>query len=46
MAALFEEELLEPEFRPEYDEKLKKIRKGKYHKFSSVEELRKAISEG
>jgi hypothetical protein len=35
------EELLEPNLRPEYLEKLNKIRKGKYIKFSSVEELRK-----
>ena len=33
--------LLEPELRPEYLEKLKKIRKGKYFKFNSVEQLRK-----
>jgi hypothetical protein len=36
-------ELLEPELRPEYIEKLKKIRKGKYTKFNSIEELRKHI---
>ena len=46
MAEEYEEEILEPELRPEYVEKLKKIRKGKYHKFSSIEELRKATSEG
>ncbi len=40
----YEEEVLEPELRPEYLEKLEKIRKGKYIKFSSVEELRKATS--
>ncbi len=40
----FEEELLEPELRPEYAEKLKKIRKGKYIRFQSVDELRQATS--
>lgn len=39
----FEEEFLEPEIRPEYLKKLEKIRKGKYIKFNSVEELRKSI---
>ena len=46
MAEQYEEEILEPELKPEYVEKIKKIRKGKYHKFSSIEELRKATSEG
>lgn len=36
--------LLEPELRPEYIERLQKIRKGKYTSFSSVESLRKATS--
>ena len=40
----YEQSFLEPELRPEYLEKLNKIRKGKYFKFSSVEELRKATS--
>jgi hypothetical protein len=44
MAEKYEEELLEPELRPEYVEKLKKIRKGKYIQFKSVDELRKATS--
>ena len=35
---------LEQELKPEYLEKLGKIRKDKYLKFSSVEELRKATS--
>ena len=34
MAEQYEEEILEPELRPEYVEKIKKIRKGKYHKFN------------
>jgi hypothetical protein len=38
------EELLEPELRPEYLKKLEKIRKGKYTKFNSIDELRKATS--
>ena len=36
--------ILEPELRPEYLEKLDKIRKGKYIKFNSINELRKATS--
>jgi hypothetical protein len=36
--------ILEPELRPEYLEKLEKIRKGKYIKFNSIDELRKATS--
>lgn len=38
------EEENEPELRPEYLEKLKKIRKGKYIGFNSIGELRKATS--
>ena len=41
MAQHYEQEILEPELRPEYVAKLKKIRKGKYTKFDSIEELRK-----
>jgi len=40
----YEESFLEPELRPEYLEKLQKIRKGKYFKFNSIEDLRKATS--
>ena len=40
----YEENFLEPELRPEYLEKLQKIRKGKYLKFNSINELRKATS--
>lgn len=40
----YEEELLEPELRPEYLEKLNKIRKSKYIKYNSIDELRKATS--
>ena len=40
----YEESFLEPELRPEYLEKLQKIRKGKYFKFDSIEDLRKATS--
>ncbi|MBI5871844.1 DUF2683 family protein [archaeon] len=38
------EEENEPELRPEYLEKLQKIRKGRYIKFGSINELRKATS--
>lgn len=44
VAEKYEEEIMEPELRPEYIEKLKKIQKGKYIKFSSVDELRKLTS--
>ena len=40
----YEESFLEPELRPEYLEKLQKIRKGKFIKFNSIEDLRKATS--
>jgi len=39
----YEEELLEPELRPEYVEKLKRIEKQKGIRFKSVNELRKHI---
>ena len=42
--AQYEAAFLEPELRPEYIEKLDKIRKGKYTRFNSVEELRKTTS--
>ncbi len=44
LAKTYEESFLEPELRPEYLEKLERIRKGKYIKFSSVDELRKSTS--
>jgi hypothetical protein len=44
IAKTYEDSFLEPELRPEYIEKLAKIRKGKYIKFDSIEELRKATS--
>lgn len=44
IAKVYEDSFLEPELRPEYLEKLNKIRKGKYIKFDSIEELRKATS--
>lgn len=40
----YEETFLEPELRPEYVEKLKKIRKGKYHPYNTIDALRKATS--
>ena len=44
IAKIYEESFLEPELRPEYVKELKKIRKGKYFEYNSVEELRKATS--
>ena len=44
IAKTYEDSFLEPELRPEYIEKLEKIRKGKYIKFSSINELRKATN--
>jgi uncharacterized protein YnzC (UPF0291/DUF896 family) len=41
--AKFEEELLEPHLRPEYIKKVRKIEKGKFHKFKSIDELRNRI---
>ncbi len=38
----YEREFLEPELRPEYLEKLSKIRAGKYIHYASVDDLRKA----
>ena len=40
----YESNFLEPELRPEYIKKLEKIKKGKYTRFKSVEELRKKTS--
>ncbi|MBS3117729.1 DUF2683 family protein [Candidatus Woesearchaeota archaeon] len=39
----FEEHFLEPELRPEYEKELLKIDKGKFKRFSNVEELRREI---
>ncbi len=39
----YEEEFLEPELRPEYIEKLTKIKKEKGIRFKGMSELRKAI---
>ena len=40
----YEQENLEPELRPEFVEKIKRIEKhGKFKKYSSVKALRKAI---
>lgn len=36
--------ILEPELRPEYIKKLQKIRKGKYIKYNSIEELRRVTN--
>ena len=40
----YESSFLEPELRPEYIEKLERIRKGKYIQFNSIDELRKMTS--
>ena len=37
------DELLEPQLRPEYKEKLLKIDKGKFKRFTSINDLRKEI---
>jgi len=39
----FEQQLLEPELRPEYKKELLRIDKGRFKKFSSIEALRKEI---
>ncbi len=40
LVKIYRDSFLEPELRPEYIEKLQKIRKGKYSKvFTSVDEL-------
>lgn len=44
IAQVYEESFLEPQLRPEYIEKLEKIRKGKFIKYKSIEDLRKATS--
>ena len=43
MASKYEENILEPELRPEYVEKLQDIKKQKGIRFKSVKELREHI---
>ena len=43
MVKQYEEQLLEPELRPEYIEKLQRIKKQKGIRFKSIKELRKMI---
>ncbi len=44
MAEQYEENVLEPQLRPEYVEKIKEIeRKGVFHNYSSLKELRQRI---
>jgi len=43
MAKQYEQEILEPQLRPEYIEKLKGVKKEKGIRFKSVDELRKHI---
>ncbi|MBN1941651.1 MAG: DUF2683 family protein [Candidatus Diapherotrites archaeon] len=45
IVAKFEEAFLEPELRPEYKEEILKVDRGKFEKFSSVKELRKALED-
>jgi len=41
---IYEDNFLEPELRPEYVKKLRKIQKeGKFIRFNSIEELRKSV---
>ena len=44
LVRIYEENFIEPELRPEYIKKLEKIRKGKFIRYNSLEELRKATS--
>ena len=44
IAKIYEDSFLEPELKPEYIEKLEKIRKGRYISFGSIDELRKITS--
>jgi len=39
----FGQEILEPELRPEYKDRILKIDKGKFKRFSSIQELREEI---
>jgi len=41
----YEEEFLEPELKPEYVEKLKRIEKEESNKFKDIKELRRIIEE-
>jgi hypothetical protein len=41
---IYSQNFLENELKPEYLKKLENIRKGKYIKFNSIEDLRKATS--
>ena len=44
MAEQYNDEILEPELRPEYVEKIRKLEKnGKFKRYSSVKELREEI---
>ena len=43
VVSTYEENFLEPELRPEYVEKLNKIRKGKYVRYNSIADVKKAI---
>lgn len=44
MAEQYEKELLEPQLRPEYAQKLNDIKKQKGHHFKNIKELREHIA--
>jgi len=44
MARQYQEDILEPELRPEFVKKIKKLEKsGKFTRFKSISDLRKAV---
>jgi len=45
IALAYKENLMEPRLRPEYEKELRKIDKGKFHKFKDVEELKELVED-
>lgn len=41
----YEEQILEPELRPEYKERLEQIKNGKYSTFANIDDLRSLIKD-
>ena len=39
----YEEQMLEPELRPEFVEEVRKIESGKFHKYNSIDDLKRDI---
>ncbi len=39
----YESEFLEPELRPEYVKKIQELKKGKFHRYTSIAKLRKEL---